>query len=255
MKLNFDDIKNKEKGKIGIVCGLGGSLKEHLSKLEELSKDKDNYCTISCNRYNTMTKLDVDYWVVANSVFTVKDFYKTFNSMNATLVYADSVDTTDKKFVDNNLKIDYISYDQRHFKGQPCSRRLSCCSNIQPGRLTIQEYLQKMSGHNEHYRDAGTVGIHMIALAVILGCNPIYVSGIDMDYKTGYVNGSKVVKHDDIGKYQSSFNAQVKIIVESAEKLGIDIINLNHKSPFDSMKKGEFIEVKCIKNEKNKNNS
>lgn len=244
MRLELNDIKNKEKDKVGIVCGLGGSLKDYLSQFEELSKDKDNYCTISCNKYNSMTKLDADYWVVANSVFTVEKFYKTFNSMKSTLVYADSVDTTNKIFVDNHLKIDYIAYDQRHFKGQPCAKRMSCCRNIQPERLTIQEYLQQMSGHDKHYTDAGTVGIHMIALAIILGCNLIYVSGIDMDYKTGYVNGSKVIKHDDIGKYKPLFNQQSKIIVESAEKLGVNIINLNQNSPFDSIKKGEFVRVK-----------
>lgn len=243
MKVSFDDIRNKEKGKTAIVCGLGGSLKEYVKQFEKLSKtEKDKYCFISCNNWPKKTHIDVDYWTIANSVFTVKENYEYFNNHKATLVYSDSVDLTDRKFVDNVIKNDYLSYDQRHFNSSPCKKRLECCKYIEPDRKTIQEYLQEITGHSEHYTDAGTVGVHMLALAVILGCNPIYVSGIDMNYETGYVDNSVGVQHDNIGKYVGAFGKQSKIISDSAELIGIEIINLNNNAPYGGIKKGEFIE-------------
>lgn len=245
MRLEFDDIRGKESGKVGLVCGTGGSLKEYHKEFERLSKtEKDKYCCISCNEWNQKTHLDVDYWVVANSVFTVGEQYSNFNNQNAILVYADSVDTTDRGFVDSNLTIDYLPYDERHFGGKPCARPISCCPLLIPDRKTIQEYLQHISGHELRYDSCGTVGIHMLALAVMLGCNPIYVSGIDMNYNTGYVDNSSAISyHDNIADYSSSFDIQVKIISDSAKKLGIEIINLNKDSGYEGLKKGDFIKI------------
>lgn len=241
MKLDFDDILEKEKGKIGIVCGLGGSLKDYADEFENLSKtQKDKYCFISCNRWFSKTKIDADYWVMANNTFTVEKNYNAFNNKNKILIYADSVDLTDKEFVDNNLKIDYLPFDERHQGGNKCLRNNPCCKHADPGRKTIQEYLKHISGNEERYSGAGTVGIHMLALAVILGCNPVYISGIDMDYGTGYVDNSKLEIHDDISKYRTLFGKQAKIISDSAEKLGIEIINLNDKARYEGLKKGKF---------------
>lgn len=244
MKIEFEDIRNRESGKIGIVCGTGGSLKEYHAKFEDLSKNhKDKYCFISCNEWNEKTKIDVDYWVVANSVFTVKKKYPTFNSKpNTVLIYADSVDADSKSF-EEKLTIDFISYDERHVGGNKCIRTLSCCKNIEPNRKTIHEYLKHITSGETIYHSCGTVGIHMLAVAVILGCNPIYVSGIDMDYSTGYVDSKKeTTRHDNISNYSNDFGINSKIIAESAENIGIKIINLNKNAKYEGIEKGEFIE-------------
>lgn len=245
-KISFDDIRNKESGKIGIVCGTGGSLADHHSKFEDLSKNhKDKYCFISCNEWNHKTKLDVDYWVVANSVFTVKTQYPAFNSKpNTILLYADSADV-DSKSYEEKLTIDFIPYDERHVAGGKCIVPLACCKNIDPNRKTIHEYLKDITGGDTMYQSCGTVGIHMLAVAVILGCNPIYVSGIDMDYKTGYVDGSNDQhKHGNISEFSKEFGVQAKIIASSAEKIGIKIINLSKVAAYEGLEVGEFIESK-----------
>jgi len=243
--LNFDDILNKEKGKVGLVCGSGGSLREYHELFERLSKtQKDKYCCIAANQWHQKTNLDVDYWVVANSVYTVAKEYNTFNSKNSTLIYADSVDKTDRNFVESNLKIDYLAYDERHQGGNPCQRQSACCNNIIPGRKTIQEYLKNITSYNKIYNSCGTVGIHMIAVAVILGCNPIYVSGIDMNYNTGYVDGSTTKNmHGNISLFSSNFGIQTKIIVESAKNLGIEIVQLSSLAKYDGIEKGKFKEI------------
>jgi hypothetical protein len=241
-KLSFDDIRNKEKGKVGIVCGTGGSLKEYHEEFEKLSKtEKDKYCFISCNEWHEKTNLDVDYWVIANNVFTVEKHFEEFNNHKSTLIYADSVDVTDREFVEKNLTIDYLPYDQRHNKGIPCSKPLACCNHIIEGRKTISEYLQHITGFEQTYGDCGTVAIHMLAIAVILGCNPIYISGVDMNYKTGYVDDKKQDKHDDIARHSSEFGIQSKVIADSADKLGVKIINLSKEAAYGGIEKGEFV--------------
>lgn len=85
-KLNFDDIRNKEKGKIGLVCAAGSSLNKHITLFEDLSNNsKDDYCTICCNEYYEMSNLNPDYWVIANSVMTVANYSNHFNRSNSTL--------------------------------------------------------------------------------------------------------------------------------------------------------------------------
>ncbi len=242
-KLSFDDIRNKEFGKVGIVCGTGGSLKQHITEFENLSKNnKKNYCFISCNEWPEKTNLDIDYWVIANSILTIQNKYAYFNSKpNTTLVYASSIDLTNKYFINNNLVLNYLPFDERHFNSSPCSEGI-CCAHINPNSKTIQEYLQQISGHDIMYNDCGTVGIHMLALAVILGCNPIYVSGIDMNYATGYVDGSDLKgTYGDLAEYASKFGEQAKIISDSAKKLGIEIINLSELATYGGLQKGEFI--------------
>lgn len=241
-KLSFDDIRNKESGKVGIVCGTGGSLKEYHKEFEMLSKsDKDKYCFISCNEWNQKTNIDVDYWVIANSVFTVWKEFRLFNSKpNTTLVYASSADLTDKNFVEKNLSINYLPYDERHFNSMPCGVG-TCCSLIEPGTKTIQEYLQFITEYEKMYSSCGTVGIHMIALAVILGCNPIYVSGIDMNYATGYVDDSSLKDvFGNVSDFSEEFGRQAQIISDSSKKIGVEIINLSKLSTYGGLNKGEF---------------
>lgn len=240
-KLEFENIKNKEKGKIGVVCGHSSSLQQRLELFEKLSREeKDKFCFICCSEYSTMTNINADYCVIANSAFTVEKNWERFNNQGSILVYADSVDTTDRNFVENHLKIDYVSYDERHIASGLCVRKNKCCDNIIPGRKTIMEYLQSITGHDKMYNSCGTVGIHMIALGVILGCNPLYVDGIDMDYSKGYVNGHSCANNNILGQYRQEFSDSAKIISDSAEKIGIEIININKSATYDGLKKGEF---------------
>ncbi len=249
-KLSFDDIRNKEAGKVGIVCGTGGSLKKHITEFEELSRsNKNKYCFISCNEWPEKTNLDVDYWVIANNILTVQNEHAYFNSEpKTTLVYAYSVDLTNKHFVENTLTVDYLPYDERHFNSSPCSCGI-CCPHIEPNTKTIQEYLQHISGHDKMYDSCGTVGIHMLALAVILGCNPIYVSGIDMNYGTGYVDDSDLMgTYGNLTEWAAQFGQQAEIISDSAKKMGIEIINLSESATYGGLQKGEFQKPKLPRN-------
>ena len=108
-----------------------------------------------------------------------------------------------------------------------------CCKDIDKSQLTIQEYLQTLTKNEKHYSTGDTVALHAIAFAIIMGCNPIYVSGVDLDYSQGYANEIKGIPADHFTMWQDNSKnllSDLEILLESARKLGTDILNLSHNS-------------------------
>ena len=85
----------------------------------------------------------------------------------------------------------------------------------------------------------------MIAFAIIMGCNPIYVTGADLDYHKGYADESRHVpslgyKLDGV---RENLLNDLRIIAESAKKKNIKIINLNKDSWYNVFEIGEIESV------------
>jgi hypothetical protein len=258
----FSDIINKEKEKTGIIMGLGPSLRDYINSIKNLEQNKDRFSIISCNNIDVMSEVIIDYWILAQPtdyqnplhIPLAKDRY---NKMGATFLYTDCLDLTPRDQVDELLSgIDYIGYDQRHFNSEKCGwldvhgRPPSCCNGIIQGRLCIQEEFQKYTGYDVRYGSGDTVGVHMVSLGVMLGLNPIYITGIDLDYTNGYFNndfeGEEGTKRlgmrleerikmgmDNINRVPDLVDRIVKdmnIINESAKKIGVKIYNTSKKS-------------------------
>jgi hypothetical protein len=128
------------------------------------------------------------------------------------------------------------------------SRHNKCCAQLVE-RLTIQEELQQLSGHAEHIGPGTSVGIFALIFAVLMGHNPIYICGMDMDYSKGYANpeasGFKHrVNKGAIGHLKKihceTIESDLRILRESAALLGIDIINLNKNSWFGALQLGDL---------------
>jgi hypothetical protein len=105
-----------------------------------------------------------------------------------------------------------------------------CCKRKIKGRLTVQEELQKYTNYNQHYSTGDTVAVHAIAFAILMGCNPIYLTGIDLDYSTGYANNFSKVPKADINVWKDSNKNllnDLNILNESAKNIGTKIISLN----------------------------
>ncbi len=254
MKLTFNDIIDTHKGKVGLSVATGPSLKPHLTDIINLSNN-EGYVALSVNDFDVMFKgLNVSYRIVANSIFTVGSEYNRFNKEpKIPLVYADSVDLTSKEAVNELLKIDYLPYDQRHFDGKHCTwgdgvdGRYYCCRNIEEGRLTIQEELKKYCGVDFTYGAGDTVSLHMLSFNILLGCNPIYIVGVDLDYSKGYADG--VSRNDDsFAPYIDRILKDFETIKKSAENIGVEIYSLSKDSPINNV----FKYVETI--ETNKNN-
>ena len=119
-----------------------------------------------------------------------------------------------------------------------------CCNHFI--NKTLQEHLQEISGHSKHAGPGQTVGMFAIMLAIYMGCNPIYITGMDLDYSVGYANTdvNLPINFPNVGHWKHVFRDfildDMKIIKESAEKLDIKIINLDRSSWHDVFVKGEL---------------
>lgn len=262
--LQFSDIKDKHKNKTGFVLGLGPSLRNNLDLLRKIHNNKDEYRIISCNNMDILTDINFDYWVLAQpadtgSKFCIRNAWQRYNSRRqTTFLYTDCLDLTPREWVADHLNVDYIGYDQRHWKGEVCGwgnlpgGRHICCDGIIPGRLCIQEEFQKYTGMQIHYGCGDTVGVHMVAIAVMVGLNPIYVTGIDLDYKNGYVTNDFPDAKDRINMGLSSINnspvmvdriiEDFKIIRDSAANIGVKIYVLENGGRIS-----EVFEHKCFR--------
>lgn len=311
MKLNLEDIINKHKNTPCIVALHGPSLNPFIEQIEQLQQNKD-YMRISVNEWYDFFSIKPNYWVVSNTEFTIRnsmvpnhawDEYfqwpkNIFNEMNIPLIFNETADLTETKFIEDYLKCDYLPYDAKHFKNRDCksilksfrshyeenknfnfmmygnndemwkplslngarchpsyakfasawSRDNKCCHKIDNSRLTIQEQLQLSTGNDRHMGPGVSVAFHALAAAVLMGCNPIYVAGLNLEMEKGYAktrtNSKQVINQSAMGHWTKVFNSVIKsdleILRQSAENLGIDVINLNKESWFDTLKIGNL---------------
>lgn len=253
--LNLEGFVDAEIGHEAWVVGHGPSLNSFKNQISGIK--------FYCNNWFDFLEEEPTYWVMASNIDTITSYRDKIEGKNYKVFYASSVDLESKKIPLSNV----IAYDQRHFKGLSCldilkrvkkhhmktglftkefgnnsemfEKRIKtgagfdiknrCC--VDKKSITIQELLMKKSGYNKHYSTADTVAIHMIALAIIMGCNPINVVGVDLDYKKGYANNKPTPNNDDWQKYNSNLFNDLKILNSSAKMQNIvinDCSNSNH---------------------------
>ena len=249
MKINFDikTIINKHCDVPAYVISHGPSSKEGLIHMENGKPGIKIFCN---NWYDFFPNHEPDYWVLANNVLSLKFLKEKINSNTKTkIIYSDSADTTDHAWIEENIKTEVIAYESRHFHGVKCKFRpnrhslhnwikkirggRSCCDNIKKGRSTIQEILMKHSGSNKHYSTASTVALHQCAVAVLMGCNPIYISGVDLDYRSPYPDGKMPTKNDYFDVDLRGILDDYKVIYFSALNLGINIYKIGCHNSID----------------------
>lgn len=185
--ISLIDLIDTQKDKTAFVCGTGPSLKQYLNRIKNKSESE---ILISCNDIDIMTDLVPDYWVFANSIQTIRSMKSRLHKYPTSyVVHADSVDTTPRSWSEQNIINPYVPYDQRHFNGQKCNNCPNGCSNFLQNRLTIQEILQQKFNSEKKYSTGCTVALHMLSLALILGCKKIYIMGVELNYSLGYVDG------------------------------------------------------------------
>lgn len=217
-----------------ILLGTGPSLMDIADVYKSIPR---SVVFIGCNDVpEILPEIPLNYWVLANSVQIPVKSMRIINGFQRTsLIYADSVDPTPRKTVEEVLRSPYFGYDQRHFGGEKCAGKdgTGCpngCINLINGRKTIQELLSAESGYKKCYSAGSTVALHMMALAVIMRCNPIFVFGVELDYKLGYADRKIEPGGYSFDQDIHSIIDDFRIIGESAKSLGIQIVNASFQS-------------------------
>lgn len=249
MEIGFDSIINLFPNKIGLCLASGPSLKGYIDKIIEVSKNhRDNYAIFSVNELDYWFNLKSDVRVFANSELTIKNlFYELNKNLETIVMFADSVDMTPRwlyKFLLVRLK--YLPFDQRHFNHLPCIPRAQCCKNIRFERETIQEVLQKYCNSFEKYGTGHTVALHMLAVSILSGCKDIYIYGVDLDYKKGYVKND-TFNNDSFDFWLDEILEDFSKINKSALNIGVNIYSCSINSPINSI--FEYREINLLSNE------
>tara|TARA_R100001377_G_C3168191_1_gene102052 strand:- start:96 stop:950 length:855 start_codon:yes stop_codon:yes gene_type:complete len=279
--LNIEDIIDKHKGTPAVIECHGPSANLNRKKINELSKNIELISIATNEWYEFEDRLKPNYWIRAHtggngglSINKDLEIFNHYSEGTIPLLNCDTVDSTPLKFVIDNLKCPYLPYDNRHFDGLSCEENYKkdpegylahprniffkfvkdCCDTRRlPNRITMQEELAKYSNHNKHFGTSGmTVALTMIAFATLMGCNPIYLNGIDLDYfgEEGVYakvkNGSKIMNGFTPGSqtwqgWRRDWTIKdMNIINDSAKKIGTKIINLNHNTWYGIFEKGSL---------------
>jgi hypothetical protein len=253
--LSYDWFFDREKDRPCLVAGTAPTV-------VNFPYDKFQGVYLTCNDGPIRMKkfFQADYWINATTIFPIPEKHlDIINSFSQTVfIFADSVTYSvrqpiDLDFLRDNLTIDWFAYDQRHFEHKPCKTNLLCCRllDLYPGRDTLQEVIQKRYHVDHHYSSASTVAIHILAFAMLLGCNPIYLQGIEIpiyeheyihygkgidfiarnDEKRKNTKGQKTVFFKDVAQILEDFKYLITVACEN----GIEVYNLSKTSTLNQV--------------------
>lgn len=148
----------------------------------------------------TQIRTEERFFVRANSIYpnlTRASHLRDLNDLQPKLVIAETVMESETPVrhllasVGDSLGFESYVFDQRHFKGQECDPKSSCCRLLRERAsdfLTIQELVSSRFELDSHYSSGATVAIHALALALLLGCKEIHIAGVDIpSLKKDYV--------------------------------------------------------------------
>ncbi len=242
MKKKIKDIIGLHKETPALILGHGPSLNNEKKNIKGY-KNK-GFLIFGLNDWYRFYEESPHYWVLANNELVIQNQINQINRSKATVIYADSVDKTDKKWIAKNIKNDFIPYDQRHFNGERCSCPRCPCrnSNFKFKDQTIQEELKSLTGSDKQYGSGDTVFLHALSSAVIMGCSPIYFVGVHIDYRLGYANnigkrGLDIKAYKIFDNTRNRIYRDMQIIVESAKNIGIPIFNMDLESKIHFIEK------------------
>jgi hypothetical protein len=215
-----------------------------------------------------------DFWVIANGYYPLPQkrrhlrhigkYCKTAVISAACLQRSSKDDSDIKKIKSASLKSNFVVYDERHFNNQYCSPREKCCKFYHefPSRLTIQELLSERSGFKtSKFPPSHTAATYGLSLAVLLGLNPIFISGIELprilkDYvayknwkspiplhalRTNLLRIRKPQLANDIGEGFDSTLEAFRLVAIQAKALGINIYCLSQSSALLTIPEIEFM--------------
>lgn len=180
----FDYFVDLEKGRPCLVAGNGPSLKDF-----PFERFDGVYIVVGSGPTILKDKIQSYYWMNANHLYpTPEDHLKEINqNKDSVFLFADSVryafgEKYNHDFLKKNIRVPWMAFDERHFKGKKCDPQRSCCRMVDahPGRMTFQEFFEQHFDVQDVNRAIGTSVLHSLMLAILMGCDPIYIQGVEL---------------------------------------------------------------------------
>jgi len=281
--LTISDIIDKHKNIPAIIEGHGPSIVNTRYQINDYLKNNE-LIVFGCNEWWAFKDHpDPDYWVrcsvganggnLVENKHDIEWFKKGSNNGKIPLFNCDVTDKSSLDSAKENLICPYLPYDIRHLGGKSCLENYNasssageylhryftffpdCCNR--KGRLTLQEELQNYTNYHTHVGvNTFTVTTQMIMFAMIMGCNPIYIHGMELDYFNNGVyaelNDNETWQHRWPGftpgpgtwkGWRKDYIVKdFNIINESAKNIATKIINLTKDTWYSIFEEGNFNE-------------
>jgi len=185
---NFEFFIDREKNKPCLVAGNARTIKNFPFK-----KFKGIYFLMNLGPQVLKKYATPHYWLSANYYFPVPNLHlKKINAFkDCVFIFSDTAvyperHVYDYNFLKNNIKINWFAFDDRHFNHKKCSPPRACCKlvDLYPERITIHEFIQQHFGLPERCPTGSTGVLFSLAFAILMGCSPIYLQGIELPIYT-----------------------------------------------------------------------
>ena len=164
-----------------------------------------------------------DYWIACNGLFPVpglKIHTKVLNSFKKVIFIYSKIPIKIlgfKNFFKENLKIKFFEYDHIHAPFTQCKKKKICCDYINYNSdNTINGNLKKLFDYEVKSLLGGSVFVQALAIAMILGFQRIFVTGVELP--------------DKIKSYNYFDCAEADLLVSQTYKIYDETILKNNKS-------------------------
>lgn len=251
MKLDFSDIIDKHKNQPGIVIGHGPPLNDYRDRLQTL-KDS-GYILMGLSNWFEFYDAIPHYWSIANHQysFTEKFIYTKVNHYKIPVLYPESEQQASRAWIKQNIVADILPYDRANFNNMPAGLDDKFGKSYLFNRVTLQEEWSEYTTSN-HYGYGTNAAIFALTLIMLLGCNPIYLVGIELGYKNGYARQldnegafTRETPRSQVDYLQDIMSDDLKHVVDDfeiintgAKKINVEIINCNQNPLFNIFKVG-----------------
>lgn len=238
MQLDYENIIDIHKNKPAIILGHGPSLDSIKKNIQDYKLK--NHIIFGCNLWFHYHDKP-NYWFITNPTTPIGDNIFLLNNYEIPIFFSKAVDKTDLDYIDKMLKVDYFPFHQYPSDKYDLYEEQS-----------IQERVKDYTNYEHRYGVGLSVALHMIAFSILMGCSPIYISGIDVDYNLGYASNNTEfdtkyymstrfpeVMNDD---FKKNFISDLKILNDSAKNIGSKLFNLNKSSIYNVIEQGDIIE-------------
>ncbi len=140
-------------------------------------------------------KINPDYLITSNNHFPVVNIESHRNFINnfkkLTWILSDTgchndIWEFDEKLY-NNLNLNYIFFDDRHFGGIECNPRKECCNFLKkyPSRQTLLEKVENKFNYNFNFdkKNGCSIADSTFMVATLMGFEHIFIQGVDLPIK------------------------------------------------------------------------